>query len=69
MPLWKPKIMIFLMLVYGLALATAADLLQSTYLLGAFMAGFSFVNVHDASALWEDQVGPFESALSGSVFQ
>jgi Kef-type K+ transport system membrane component KefB len=53
------------MLVYGLTLTVTADLLQSTYLLGAFMAGFSFVKVPGAAQLWEHQVGPFEAALSG----
>ena len=59
--------LIFLMLVYGLTLTAAADLLRSTYLLGSFMAGFSFVKVQGAAELWEHQVGPFEGALSGFV--
>jgi Kef-type K+ transport system membrane component KefB len=62
---WRQKLLIFLMLVYGLTLTATADLLQSTYLLGAFMGGFSFVKVQGAAELWEHQVGPFEGALSG----
>lgn len=65
---WRQKLLIFLMLVYGLTLTVTADLLQSTYLLGAFMAGFSFVKVPGAAELWEHQVGPFEAALSGLFF-
>lgn len=53
------------MLCYCGGLFMGAYLLRSTYLLGAFMAGFSFVHVKGSREAWEDHMGPFEAALSG----
>eukprot|EP01087_Luapelamoeba_hula_P019350 TRINITY_DN6396_c0_g1_i1.p1 TRINITY_DN6396_c0_g1~~TRINITY_DN6396_c0_g1_i1.p1 ORF type:complete len:300 (+),score=37.71 TRINITY_DN6396_c0_g1_i1:132-1031(+) len=66
-PDWKRKIVTFVLLGYSIGLTIGADLLQSTYLLGAFMAGFSFADIEYVHTLWENDIAPFEQALSAYV--